>query len=144
MVVAIGETLIHEVGHYFGLSEEEIEEIEERYWRGEGDDDEDEDGRRRRSETTKRRPEVAASSAAQAIRAALSRAGVGGESRRRDRPAPGDVFLEIGPGTGALTLPLAATGAPVLAVEIDRDLVADAGAPGAGQRHDHVGRHPAD
>jgi len=29
----IGETLIHEVGHYFGLSEEEIEEIEERYWR---------------------------------------------------------------------------------------------------------------
>ena len=32
----IGETLIHEVGHYFGLSEEEIEEIEERYWRGEG------------------------------------------------------------------------------------------------------------
>jgi predicted Zn-dependent protease with MMP-like domain len=34
LVVAIGETLIHEVGHYFGLSEEEIEEIEERYWRG--------------------------------------------------------------------------------------------------------------
>ncbi len=31
-VVAIGETLIHEIGHYFGLSEEEIEEIEERYW----------------------------------------------------------------------------------------------------------------
>jgi predicted Zn-dependent protease with MMP-like domain len=35
VIVAIGETLIHEVGHYFGLSEEEIEEIEERYWRGE-------------------------------------------------------------------------------------------------------------
>ncbi len=31
---AIGETLIHEVGHYFGLSEEEIEAIEEHYWRG--------------------------------------------------------------------------------------------------------------
>ena len=31
---AIGETLIHEVGHYFGLSEEEIEDIEERYWHG--------------------------------------------------------------------------------------------------------------
>ena len=35
LVVCIGETLIHEVGHYFGLSEEEIEEIEEKYWRGE-------------------------------------------------------------------------------------------------------------
>ncbi len=33
VVVAIGETLIHEVGHYFGLSEEEIEAIEEDYWR---------------------------------------------------------------------------------------------------------------
>lgn len=32
LVVAIGETLIHEVGHYFGLSEEEIEEIEDKYW----------------------------------------------------------------------------------------------------------------
>jgi predicted Zn-dependent protease with MMP-like domain len=31
----IGETLIHEIGHYFGMSEEEIEDIEERYWRGE-------------------------------------------------------------------------------------------------------------
>jgi predicted Zn-dependent protease with MMP-like domain len=30
----IGETLIHEVGHFFGLSEEEIEAIEEKYWRG--------------------------------------------------------------------------------------------------------------
>jgi 16S rRNA (adenine1518-N6/adenine1519-N6)-dimethyltransferase len=38
-------------------------------------------------------------------------------------PRPGDVFLEIGPGTGALTLPLAQSGAPILAVEIDRDLV---------------------
>jgi predicted Zn-dependent protease with MMP-like domain len=35
VLIAIGETLIHEIGHYFGLSEEEIEEIEERYWRGE-------------------------------------------------------------------------------------------------------------
>ena len=38
VVIAIGETLIHELGHYFGLSEEEIEEIEERYWRGDEDD----------------------------------------------------------------------------------------------------------
>jgi 16S rRNA (adenine1518-N6/adenine1519-N6)-dimethyltransferase len=40
-------------------------------------------------------------------------------------PQPGDAFLEIGPGEGALTLPLARTGAPVLAVEIDRDLASD-------------------
>lgn len=43
MRAVIGETLIHEVGHYFGLSEEEIEEIEEKYWRGETlDESEDE------------------------------------------------------------------------------------------------------
>jgi predicted Zn-dependent protease with MMP-like domain len=35
----IGETVIHEFGHYFGMSEEEIEEIEEKYWRGESLDD---------------------------------------------------------------------------------------------------------
>jgi predicted Zn-dependent protease with MMP-like domain len=39
LVSSIGETLIHEIGHYFGLSEEEIEEIEERYWRGDAEDD---------------------------------------------------------------------------------------------------------
>jgi predicted Zn-dependent protease with MMP-like domain len=38
-VVAIGETLIHEIGHYFGLSEEEIEAIEEQYWRGSEEDE---------------------------------------------------------------------------------------------------------
>jgi predicted Zn-dependent protease with MMP-like domain len=32
LMVAIGETLIHEIGHYFGMSEEQIEEIEEQYW----------------------------------------------------------------------------------------------------------------
>ncbi len=38
LVVAVGETLIHEIGHYFGLSEEEIEAIEEQYWQsGKGD-----------------------------------------------------------------------------------------------------------
>jgi predicted Zn-dependent protease with MMP-like domain len=41
MRAVIGETLIHEVGHYFGMSEEEIEEIEERYWRGEPFEDEE-------------------------------------------------------------------------------------------------------
>jgi predicted Zn-dependent protease with MMP-like domain len=39
----IGETLIHEVGHYFGLSEEEIEAIEEQYWRGDTLTPEDDD-----------------------------------------------------------------------------------------------------
>jgi 16S rRNA (adenine1518-N6/adenine1519-N6)-dimethyltransferase len=37
-------------------------------------------------------------------------------------PGPADVFLEIGPGTGALTLPLAARCARVVAVEIDAAL----------------------
>jgi 16S rRNA (adenine1518-N6/adenine1519-N6)-dimethyltransferase len=37
-------------------------------------------------------------------------------------PAPGDVFLEIGPGAGALTLPLAGRCARVVAVEIDARL----------------------
>jgi predicted Zn-dependent protease with MMP-like domain len=32
VVTTIGETVIHEVGHFFGLSEEELEAIEERYW----------------------------------------------------------------------------------------------------------------
>ena len=32
LVVAIGETLIHEIGHYFGMSEAQIEAIEEQYW----------------------------------------------------------------------------------------------------------------
>jgi 16S rRNA (adenine1518-N6/adenine1519-N6)-dimethyltransferase len=40
-------------------------------------------------------------------------------------PAPGDAFLEIGPGQGAITLPLAETGLPILAIEIDRDLASD-------------------
>ena len=35
----VAETVIHEFGHYFGMSEEEIEEIEEKYWRGEPLDD---------------------------------------------------------------------------------------------------------
>jgi predicted Zn-dependent protease with MMP-like domain len=33
MKMCIAETVIHEFGHYFGMSEEEIEEIEENYWR---------------------------------------------------------------------------------------------------------------
>jgi predicted Zn-dependent protease with MMP-like domain len=37
IVGTIGETVIHEVGHYFGLSEEQIEAIEDEYWRGRDD-----------------------------------------------------------------------------------------------------------
>jgi len=49
LVAAVGETLIHELGHYFGMSEEQIMDIEERYWRGDAfpaeleTDDEDPD-----------------------------------------------------------------------------------------------------
>lgn len=39
VVVCIAETLIHELGHYFGLSEDEIEAIEDKYWNGESLDD---------------------------------------------------------------------------------------------------------
>jgi predicted Zn-dependent protease with MMP-like domain len=39
IIVCVAETVIHEFGHYFGLSEEEIEEIEDKYWRGESLDD---------------------------------------------------------------------------------------------------------
>ncbi len=35
----VAETVIHEFGHYFGMSEEQIEEIEEKFWRGESLDD---------------------------------------------------------------------------------------------------------
>ena len=38
---------------------------------------------------------------------------------------PDQVVLEIGPGQGAITRPLAATAGRVLAIEIDRDLAAD-------------------
>jgi predicted Zn-dependent protease with MMP-like domain len=49
IVTEIGETLIHEVGHFFGLSEDELQEIEDRYWHdrtGEWPEEEqdDEDG----------------------------------------------------------------------------------------------------
>ena len=40
-------------------------------------------------------------------------------------PQPTDTFLEIGPGRGALTMPLAASTRQVVAVEIDRDLTAE-------------------
>ena len=30
----VAETVIHEFGHYFGMDEDQIEEIEEKYWHG--------------------------------------------------------------------------------------------------------------
>lgn len=35
----VAETVIHEFGHYFGLTEEEIQAIENKYWRGESLED---------------------------------------------------------------------------------------------------------
>ncbi|MBP1634451.1 MAG: Possibl zinc metallo-peptidase [Acidobacteria bacterium] len=46
IVTEVGETLIHELGHYFGLGEDELQEIEDRYWHqrgGDEGDDEDDD-----------------------------------------------------------------------------------------------------
>ena len=40
------------------------------------------------------------------------------------RPAPAELFFEIGPGHGALTEALVSAGATIVAVEIDRDLAA--------------------
>src|SRR5262245_42955771 len=40
-------------------------------------------------------------------------------------PRPEDTFIEIGPGRGALTRPLAARAKQVFAYEIDRDLAAE-------------------
>ncbi len=39
IIVCVAETVIHEFGHYFGLSEEEIEAIEDKYWSGESVED---------------------------------------------------------------------------------------------------------
>jgi len=50
---------------------------------------------------------------------------------------PGDVVLEIGPGTGNLTRPLAARAGRLVCVELDRDLVKVCRETFAGQ--DHVG-----
>jgi predicted Zn-dependent protease with MMP-like domain len=35
----VAATVIHEFGHYFGMTEEEIEEVEERWWNGDPLDD---------------------------------------------------------------------------------------------------------
>lgn len=50
------------------------------------------------------------------------------------RPGPGQRIIEIGPGLGALTAPLLASGADIIGLEIDRDL--------AGQLADRLGHPP--
>ncbi|MCW5970011.1 MAG: 16S rRNA (adenine(1518)-N(6)/adenine(1519)-N(6))-dimethyltransferase RsmA [Blastocatellales bacterium] len=47
-------------------------------------------------------------------------------------PQPGETIIEIGPGRGALTRPLAESGARIIAIEIDRELVPDLAAGFAG------------
>ena len=54
-------------------------------------------------------------------------------------PQPGETFLEIGPGRGQLTEPIARSGAIVHAVEIDRDLVAALRARALPNVHVHEG-----
>jgi predicted Zn-dependent protease with MMP-like domain len=39
LLASIAETLIHEIGHYFGLSEDEIQLIEDQYWHGDAEAD---------------------------------------------------------------------------------------------------------
>jgi predicted Zn-dependent protease with MMP-like domain len=40
LVAMVAETLIHEVGHYFGMSEEEIQAVEDEFWADAGADEE--------------------------------------------------------------------------------------------------------
>jgi 16S rRNA (adenine1518-N6/adenine1519-N6)-dimethyltransferase len=56
------------------------------------------------------------------------------------RLAPDDVVLEVGPGFGSLTLPLLASGARVLAVEIDPELAAELPRTVAARAPDLAGR----
>jgi predicted Zn-dependent protease with MMP-like domain len=45
MLVIVVETVIHEFGHYFGLSEEEIEAIEDEFWNADDEEDDEEEGK---------------------------------------------------------------------------------------------------
>ena len=57
-------------------------------------------------------------------------------------PRPDDIVVEIGPGRGALTFPLLASGCELHAVEIDRDLAA--ALRGQASRHPNLTVHEAD
>ena len=114
--------MIHEFGHYFGLSEEEIEDIEERYWRGDPTLD---DGRATID------PVATSGTAGPRVQPRkrfgqhfLEPAWAPPSSTRSD-PAPDDVFLEIGPGTrSADGRSRPARGRTSPPSRIDRDLAA--------------------
>jgi len=57
-------------------------------------------------------------------------------------PRPGDTLVEIGPGQGAITAPLARSGATLHAIEFDRDLAASLRLRFAD--YEHVWIHEAD
>ena len=38
LVALVAQTLLHEIGHYYGLSEEQIHTIEQQYWKAQGPD----------------------------------------------------------------------------------------------------------
>ena len=115
----VAETVIHEFGHYFGMDEEQIEEIEEKYWRGESLDDVWSVKVRAKKQYGQHFLEAAW---ADKLVAAI-------EPHRDDR------FVEIGPGPGALTLRLAPRVGRVTAIELDRDMVEALAPRLPGQRH---------
>ncbi len=104
VVVAIGETLIHEVGHYFGLSEDEIEAIEAKYLARRGG------GRVKARKRFGQHFLQAAWAAKIADAMAL---------------APTQAVIEVGPGQGVLTRALLERHPALTAIEIDRDLIAE-------------------
>ena len=55
------------------------------------------------------------------------------------QPTPGDAILEVGPGRGALTTLLAASGAQFLAIEWDRDLLPSLNAQFSGSPNVEIG-----
>ena len=114
------------------MSEEEIEEIEEHYWRGDAGD-----GRRRDA----RRPPTRKRFGQHFLEPAWVDEG----GRARSRRSRTTTFLEIGPGRGALTRPLAARARP--ARRRSRSIATSpprCAARRAAERHGRRGRLPRD
>ena len=95
MLVIVVETVIHEFGHYFGLSEEEIEAIEDEYWNADDDEidaEEEAEGSRTTRKTEqaeedqgKGAAERAGGEGAEAIRSAFPRTRLGRQADSRHR-----------------------------------------------------------